>query len=66
MLEEVLIKLYCITITYFGKVLMAIIFSLLDFILKTEFNSVGIPLLYIGGSVFTCLANKKKILSQST
>lgn len=39
MLEEDLIKLLCITC--FGKVLMAVIFALLESIFKREFNSIG-------------------------
>lgn len=63
MLEEDLIKLLCITC--FGKVLMAVIFALLESIFKIEFNSIGVLLLCFGGSIFTHLTNKKKIPSQS-
>lgn len=39
---------------------MVVIFALLEFIFKIEFNPIGILLLCFGSSIFTHLANKKK------
>lgn len=62
MLEEDLIK--WLFITCFGKVLMAVIFALLEFIFKIEFNSIDILLLYSGGFIFTWLTRKKSQVNQ--